>query len=354
VFETYQQWQRELQAEPVEFLGRRLDGLLAEAGEQLAAYLGTQVDNIVFVPNATHGINIIARSLDLEPGDEVLGTDHEYGAVERTWRFMCEQRGAYFRAQHIPLPVTSHDEIVERLWQGVTERTRVIVVSHITSPTALIFPIEQICRRAKAEDILTVIDGAHAPGQIDLHLERLGADFYAGNCHKWLSAPVGAGFLYARPEHQPLLKPLVVSWGWQPREPGPSPFHDLFDWIGTDDPSAYLSVPAAISFQHEHEWSQVRAAAHQLALQARNRIARLTGLGQICPDTSDWWVQMCAIPLPTNGMSTEELKRRLWDDFQVEVPLHEWQGWRLIRVSLQAYNAPRDVERLLGGLSHLL
>src|SRR5262249_2903526 len=134
VFETYQRWQRELQAEPVEFLGRRLKGLLAESRYQLAAYLGTQADNIVFVPNATHGINIIARSLELELGDEVLGTDHEYGAIERTWRFICEQRGARYRAQHIPLPVTSHDEIVEQLWQGVTERTRVIVVSHITSP----------------------------------------------------------------------------------------------------------------------------------------------------------------------------------------------------------------------------
>jgi isopenicillin-N epimerase len=355
VFDAYQRWQRELQAEPVEFLGRRLKGLLAEARQQLAVYLGTHATNIVFVPNATHGINIIARSLNFEPGDEVLGTDHEYGAVERTWRFICEQCGAHCRSQRITLPVASQEEIVEQLWQGVTERTRAIVVSHITSPTAIMFPVEEICRRARAAGVLMVIDGAHAPGQLDLDLDGLGADYYVGNFHKWLSAPVGAGFLYARPEHQLLLKPLVVSWGWQARDPGPTPFHDLFDWIGTDDPSAYLSVPAAITFQAEHEWSQVRAACHQLAVQARNRIATHTGLPQICPDTMDWWGQMCAVPLPAEGaMPTKELQRRLWDEYQVEVPVTEWQGWHLLRVSIQAYNSPHDVDRLLIGLSRLL
>ncbi|HEV2458109.1 MAG TPA: aminotransferase class V-fold PLP-dependent enzyme [Ktedonobacterales bacterium] len=355
VFETYQRWQRELQAEPVEFLGRRLKGLLADARERLAEYVGTRATNIVFVPNTTHGINIVARSLDLQPGDEVLGTDHEYGAVERTWRFICDRCGAYYRSQHIQLPVVSRGEIVEQLWPGVTERTRVIVASHITSPTALIFPVEEICRRARKETILTVIDGAHAPGQLDMDLDRLGADFYVGNCHKWLSAPVGAGFLYARPEYQPLLKPLVVSWGWQARDPGPSPFHDLFDWIGTDDPSAYLSVPAAIAFQQEHEWSRVRTACHQLAMEARKRIALLTGLPQICPDTSDWWGQMCAVPLPVEGvMPAKDFQRRLWDECQVEVPATEWQSWRLLRVSIQAYNSPRDVGRLLDGLAHFL
>lgn len=355
VFETYQRWQRELEAEPVEFLGRRLDGLLAEARARLGAYIGADADDVVFVPNATHGMNIVARSLELQPDDEVLGTDHEYGAVERTWRFVCGQRGAVYRTQAIPLPLGNPGEIVERLFAGVTERTRAIVVSHITSPTALAFPVAEICRRARERGVLCIVDGAHAPGQLDLDLDALGVDFYTGNCHKWLCAPKGAGFLYARRERQPLLNPLVVSWGWQARTPGPSPFQDYFGWIGTDDPAAYLAVPAAIDFQAAHDWPRVRAACHRLAGEARERIAALTGLPQICSDGAEWWMQMCAVPLPAERPATgEELRTRLWEEYRVEAPITEWQGWRFVRVSIQAYNSRRDVERLTEGLQALL
>jgi isopenicillin-N epimerase len=355
VFDAYQRWQRELESQPVEFLARRLPDLLSAARERLAAYLGTRSDNLVFVPNATHGMNIIARSLDLQPGDEVLGSDHEYGAAERAWRFVCEPRGARYRTQPIPLPVDDPALFVDQLWQGVTERTRAIVISHITSPTALIFPVAEICRRAAAQGIITVVDGAHAPGQIDLRLDALGADFYTGNCHKWLCAPKGAGFLYARPDRQSLLQPLVVSWGWRAEDPGPSPFLDYFRWMGTDDPAAYLSVPAAIDFQEQHDWPAVRAACHQLAQQARARIAEITGLPPICPDTTDWWGQMCAVPLPApEGSDPKALQRALWERYQVEVPIIAWQTWRFVRVSIQAYNSPADVDRLVAGLAELV
>jgi isopenicillin-N epimerase len=354
VFAAYQQWQASMEAEPVEFLGRRLDDLLATARESLGAYVGSQADNLVFVPNTTHGMNIIARSLRLQPGDELLGTSHEYGAVERTWRFVCQKQGAIYKSQHITLPVTTPEALVDQLWERVTARTRVLVVSHITSPTALIFPVALICQRAREQGILTVIDGAHAPGQIDLSLEALGADFYLGNCHKWLAAPVGSGFLFAQPERQALLEPLIVSWGWDAEEPGISPFLDYFSWIGTDDPSAYLSVPAAIEFQRQHDWPLVRAACHTLAAQARARIGKLTGLAHICPDTSDWWGQMCTIPLPMRQeVSAEDLRTRLWDEFQVEVPVLDFDGQRYIRISLQAYNAREDVDRLLEALAAL-
>ena len=355
VFAAYQRWQRELETEPVEFLGRKLSGLLADARARLAASVGTQGDNLVFVPNTTHGINIIARSLPLQPGDEVLATTHEYGAVERTWRFISAQRDAQYRAQPITLPVTDAAALVAELWQGVTERTRVLVVSHITSPTALILPVAEICRRAAAQGILTVIDGAHAPGHIELDLARLGADFYVGNCHKWLCSPVGAGFLFARPERQQMLEPLIVSWGWQARTPGPSRFQDYFEWIGTDDPAAYLSVPTAIEFQAQHEWPAIRAACHSLASQARERIGALTGLPHICPDTTEWWGQMCAVPLPIADIAeAESLQRRLWEEEGVEVPIVAWQDRFFVRVSIQAYNSPRDVDRLLDGLARLL
>jgi isopenicillin-N epimerase len=354
VFEVYQRWQRELQSQPVEFLGRRLTGLLAEARAHLVAYVGTQADNLVFVPNTTTGVNIIARSVPLAAGDEVLGTDHEYGAVERTWRYICDQRGAEYKRQPIALPVTSREAFVDQLWQeGVTARTRVLVVSHITSPTALIFPVAEVIRRARERGIVTVVDGAHAPSQLDLDLDSLGADFYVGNCHKWLCAPDGAAFLYVRPEHHTQLQPLVVSWGYDPDQPSAQPLQDYFGWVGTDDPSAYLSVPAAIAFQAEHDWPRVRAACHALAAQARERIAALTGLPQVCSD--EWFGQMCVARLPlAEGVTREEVHRRLWDEFQVEVPITDWGGERFVRVSIQAYNSPRDVDRLLDALPHVL
>ncbi|HEU5227800.1 MAG TPA: aminotransferase class V-fold PLP-dependent enzyme [Ktedonobacteraceae bacterium] len=347
VFETYQKWQRQLEADPIEFLGRRLIAMLREAREPLAAYLGTQTDQIVFVPNATTGVNIVARSLTsgLKPGDEILATDHEYGAADRTWRFLCTQQGVTYINQPIPLPLENDEEVLNYLWQGVTPRTKVIFISHITSPTALTFPIEKICQRARAANILTVIDGAHAPGHIPLNLDELGADFYAGNCHKWLCAPKGAGFLYARPEREELLQPLVVSWGWQSLKPGVSRFQDYFGWTGTDEPASFLSVPAALAFQREYNWEAVRPACHELASFARQQLTTLLGSEPMCPDSPHWWGQMCAVLLPDDAPST--LQQRLREEWNVEIPIHTWNNRQLLRLSLQGYNGPADVERLL-------
>ena len=352
VFETYQGWQRELERQPVEFLGRRVRGLLAEARVPLGEFVGTDPDNLIYMPNLTWGANAIARSLALEPGDEVLATDLEYGAVDRTWRYHCERRGACYINQPITLPVTTAEAFVAQLWAGVTERTRVISMSHITSGTALIFPVAEVCRRARAAGIMTVIDGAHAPGQIDLNLDDLGADFYIGNCHKWLCAPKGSAFLFARPARQELLEPFIISWGYQADVPGPSLFLDHYERTGTSDPSAYLSVPAAIAFQRAHGWPRVRAACHLLAREARERIAALTGLPPIAPDSAEWWAQMCTCPLPP--VDAQRLKERLWDDYQVEIPVSSRQGQTSLRVSIQAYNRPEDIDRLLEGLTALL
>ena len=200
VFETYQDWQRRLEWQPVQFLGTDIAAYLAEARRALGRYLNVAADDLVYVPNATFGVNVVARSLRLEPGDEVLATDHEYGACENAWLFMGRERGFRYVRQPIPLPLSSAADVMEQFWAGVTPRTKVIFLSHITSPTAMRLPVEAICERARAAGILTVIDGAHAPGQIPLDLTTVGADFYAGNCHKWLCAPKGAGFLFARPE----------------------------------------------------------------------------------------------------------------------------------------------------------
>jgi isopenicillin-N epimerase len=350
VFAVYQDWQRALEAQPVEFLGRQGTALLATARAALAAYLGAEADDLVFVPNATTGVNTVARSLRLAPGDEVLATNLEYGAVDRTWQFLCAQAGATYVRQPIPLPVETAAGVVEALWQGVTPRTRVICVSHITSITALILPVAEICRRARQAGILTVIDGAHAPGQIPLDLAAIDADFYTGNCHKWLCAPKGAAFLHARRAAHALVDPLVVSWGWQPDES--ASFVDRLEWQGTRDIAAYLSVPAAIEFQAAHDWPRVRAACHALLREIRHDVEQLTGLPPICPDSPDWYAQMASLPLPPCDPVT--LQRRLWEETRIEVPIVEGPTGPLCRVSIQAYNTPADGAALLAALAALL
>jgi isopenicillin-N epimerase len=292
----------------------------------------------------------VARSLRLAPGDEVLATNLEYGAVDRTWQFLCERAGATYVRQPIPLPVESAAGVVDALWQGVTPRTRVICVSHITSITALILPVAEICRRARQAGILTVIDGAHAPGQIPLDLDAIDADFYTGNCHKWLCAPKGAGFLHARRDAQARVDPFVVSWGWQPDDS--ASFVDRLEWQGTRDLAAYLAVPAAIEFQAAHDWPGVRAACHALLREIRHDLERLTGLSPICPDSPDWYAQMASLPLPPCDPVT--LQRRLWEEARIEVPIVEGPTGPLCRVSIQAYNTPADGAALLDALTTLL
>jgi len=294
----------------------------------------------------------VARSLPLKAGDEILTTDHEYGALDRTWRFIGKKTGAVYRQLPIPLPVTTHEEFVERFWAGVTPRTRVVFLSHITSPTALTFPVKEICRRARDAGIISVVDAAHAVGQIPIDMQDIGADFYSSNCHKWLLSPKGAAFLYARREMQPLVEPLVVSWGYEARDPSGSRFIDEQEWTGTRDIAAYLSVPAAIRFVEEHRWDEVRLQCHRLAQETRERISNLTDVPPICPDSTDWYMQMITAFLPP--CDTARLKTRLYDEFDVEAPLGVWNDQPYIRVSIQAYNTQDDVDRLIAGLARLL
>ncbi len=351
VFQEYQNWQRELERQPVEFLGRRFTSLMFAARKSLAEYVGTDADNLVFTTNATKSINIVAHSLMLGPGDEVLSTNHEYGALDRTWRYLAKEHGFKYINQPINVPLSTANAIEAELWKGVTTHTRVIFISHITSPTALIFPVEHIVRRARSEGIITIVDGAHAPGQIPLQLDALGADFYGGNLHKWLCAPKGAGFLYARPEVQHLLKPLVVSWGYEATNPSASMFIDQQEWTGTRDISAFLSVPAAIEFQKNHDWEKVRCVCHALVIETQDRICGLSSLPPLSDES--WFMQFCSIPLPVNT-DLDEVKSRLYKEYRMEVPLISWNGQQLIRVSIQGYNDRKDVDKLVNALGTLL
>ena len=354
VFDAYQNWQLRLESQPVLFLGRELDGLLKDSRQVLGEYLNAEADDLVYIPNATHGVNIISRSLSLLHGDEIVTSDHEYGACDYSWEFICKKTGANYIHQPIPLPVRTEEGIFESFWLGVTQRTKAIYLSHITSPTALRLPVEKICRLARQAGILTIIDAAHSPGQIPVNLQELGADIVFGNCHKWMLSPKGAAFLYVRREVQHLIEPLIVSWGFNPApETGTgSRFIDIFQWTGTKDPAAALTVPKAIEFMKEHNWDEVRLECHALLRQAIERISELTLLPPPYPPASGFYSQMGIAALPRSDLVV--LKSRLYDEYKIEVPLTQWQDQQFVRISVQAYNRQEDIDLLVKALKVLL
>jgi isopenicillin-N epimerase len=325
VFDEYLRWQRELELEPTEFLGRRFGESLRVARAALAAFVGAGVDDLVFAPNATSALNAVLRSLRIRPNEEILTTKHEYGAIVRTLEFI--------RANVV---LVEPDELVSNI--GI--RTRAIVVSHITSPTALVLPVEEVCAAARKAGVLSIVDGAHVPGHLPLDIASLGADVYAGNCHKWLCAPKGSGFLWVRAGHQGWIEPLVVSWGYHED----ADFGERHGWQGTRDPAAYLAVPKAIEAHASFDIEGGR----RLADEAERRLGQL-GLrplrGMRAP-------LMRALTVRTSD--PDALWRRLVDAYRVEVPVYEWDGVALLRVSIGPYNDAADLDRLVAAVGRSL
>ena len=359
VFANYQQWQLELEGQPVEFLGRKLTEHMRTAREAMAADLGASPEDVVGLTNATLGLNIVAQSLDLKPGDQILTTDHEYSALEKTWAYVARRTGAEIVVVKVPMPLLTEAQFTDAIIAGMTERTRVLFLSHITSPTALLFPIERSIAEARRRGIWSVIDGAHTPGHIKLDLEALGADFYSGNCHKWIMAPKGSAFLHARREVQPLLNPLVISHGWtaQSKEPGArgafgnSPFIDEIEVQGTRDPSAWLTVPAALAFRRDNDWDAVAAHCHALAQDTARRLGELTGLAPLsAPEFCA--PQMVAMPVPE--CDVDQLKIDLIDKYNIEIPVFKWQDTCIVRLSVQGYNSKPQMDLLIEALTQLL
>ena len=359
VFATYQAWQRELEAQPVEFLGRRINDLMRETRETIAPELGTAPENFVAVVNATFGLNVVLQSLALQPGDEILTTDHEYGALDKTLAYITNRSGARIVRAKVPLPLVSEPDFTETLVSHITPQTRVLFISHITSPTALLFPIAPIIAHCRQNGIITVIDGAHTPGHIPLDLDALGADFYSGNFHKWMMTPKGSAFLYARPEVQGMLNPLVISHGWTEtiKEPGAkgsfgnSPFIDTIEVQGTRDLSAWLTVPAGIAFRKEHNWSDVAAGCALLARETAERFSRITGL-PLLSSAAFTAPQMAALPLPP--CDPEAIHVGLRERYNIEIPVFAWQDRFIARVSIQGYNSAEEANLLITALAELL
>ena len=358
VFAAYQQWQIELERNPVEFLGRRSAGLLAAARADLGSAVGAAADDLVFLPNATTGVNIVAKTMAqssaMQPGDEVLAPNHEYGACEAAWQAACATRGACYRRVEIPLPFQA-DAFADHLLSQVTRRTRVLYLSHISSTTALVFPVAEVCQRARAMGLLTVIDGAHAPGQLALDLNALDADYYVGNAHKWMCAPKGAAFLYARREHHHSVVPGTVSWGTVAADgldspfdgyTGSAPLERRLQWQGTRDIAAFLAVSAAIDFQRRNHWPQHQQRCHAMACATRQRVARRNGLPAIARDEDT--AQM--VPIPVHCTDPHALSRHLYHAHRIEVPVTQHAGQSFVRLSVQAYTTQAELDLLVQAL----
>jgi isopenicillin-N epimerase len=359
VLEAQARFRDRLEAEPVRFLSRDLEGLLDAARSALGAFVGAAGDDLAFVPNATTGVNTVLRSLDLAAGDEVVATDHTYNACRNALNAAGARAGVRIVVATLPFPIAAPEQVVEAVLARVGPRTRLALVDHVTSPTGLVLPIERLVRELAARGIDALVDGAHAPGMVPLDLRTLGAAYYTGNCHKWICAPKGSGFLYVRRDRQPGVRPLVISHGANSPRVDRSRFRLEFDWVGTTDPTAYLTVPEAIRYMGSllpGGWPALMAHNRATALAARDRLCVALGVAPPAPDSMIG--SLAALPVPAGFLPApvdgerDPLHTALFERYGLELPVFTWAALacRILRISAQLYNSAADYERLAGAL----
>ncbi len=351
VFEKYQQFQLELEQEPVLFITGNGPKYLAQSREALGQYLHADKDDLVYVTNPSYAVNTVARSMGLKTGDEVLTTDLEYGACDKTWTYYCEQTGARYVRQAIPLPITSKEAFVKALFRGVTSQTRLIFISHITSSTALRLPVEDVIAKARLYSILVFVDGAHAPGQIPLNLSALDADFYTGACHKWMMTPKGSSFLYVKKEKQSGIDPLVISWGYNALFPSPSVFLDYHQFNGTRDFSAFLTIPTAIDFMKEYHWEKVATDCRQLVKDNAETFFTITGGSALAPLTDDFILQLLSAEI--NCPEPEKLHDLFFEKYKIQIPVMRHGNKVYLRYSINAFNSQEDLDKLFAAIKDI-
>ncbi|HEY0593422.1 MAG TPA: aminotransferase class V-fold PLP-dependent enzyme [Thermoanaerobaculia bacterium] len=363
VLEAQSAFRARLETEPVRFMVRELEGLLDGARRELAAFVGARPENLAFVPNATAGVNAVLRSLRFEPGDEILTTTQEYNACRNTVDFVCAASGAVPVVADLPFPVAGPAAIASALLERLTARTRIVLIDHVTSQTALVFPVAAIARELASRDIDLLVDGAHAPGMIPLDLESLGATWYTANCHKWICSPKGSAFLWARADRREEIRPVAISHGANSPRTDRSRFLIEFDWTGTFDPSAWLSIPVAIRFMGSllgGGWPELMRRNHELALRGRDLLCEALGIDRPAPDAL--LGSMASVPIPDGAASSapalygDPLQDALLEEFGIEVPIVPWPAppRRLLRISAQIYNTEAEYAYLCEALEKLL
>lgn len=352
IFQAYQQLQLELECDPVDFIVKKAPQYLKEAKNRLAPYIGCEASDFFFTPNPTFAINTIMRSINLQPGDEILATNHEYGAMDRTWHFYCKKTGAKYLRQEITLPVVSKEQMIAEFWKGYTANTKVVFLNQMSSATALLFPVKEICDKAQQLGLITIVDGAHIPGHVDLNITELNPDYYTGTLHKWMLAPKGSSFLYVKKELQDDLDPLVVSWGYESVFPSDSRFLDYHEMQGTRDISAYLCTPTVIDFLENNNWKEKSSACKQLVRDNYQRFCDLLNTQPICPITEEFLGQMASIPVRTQ--QPIELKELLYAKYKIQIPVMPLNDKVYLRYSINVYNSQADLDVLYNALEDII
>ena len=343
IFDSLISWQKKLEFNPTKHLAVDIYNHLETSRKSLSNYIHCNQDDIVFFPNPSTALNTVIKSLDLKPDDEILTTNHEYGALDKTWNFICKKTGAKYIKQNITLPLESRESFIKTFTKGLTNKTKVIFISHITSSTGLIFPVEEICEIAKENEIFCIIDGAHVPGHIPLNIKKLNPDIYTGACHKWMCAPKGTSFLYAKREIQDDIDPLVVSWGYESEMPSHSKFLDYHQWQGTNDLSTYLTIPDVINFLDVNDWITVSNRCHEINIEAREMVNHC--LNQDPLSNNEFIGQMSSIKIRCKDPF--ELQKIFYTEYKIIIPIFEWNDEMFLRFSIQAYNSIEDIEKLI-------
>lgn len=346
------EWQLQLEAQPVLF-HRELPALMHHARTAIAKFLSCGVNDVVFVENSTFGTNVAFNALAtwLSAGDEIVVTSHEYGACIRAAKNRLDRLGVRIVEAHIPMPVPEMADVAQRIIDAFTPRTKAVFMSHITSPTGVQLPVETVIAEARKRDIVSVIDGSHVPGHIALNLRELQADIYTANFHKWMCTPKGSAFLYVGPEMQDRIPPLVTSWGTDGTGLKESTFVDEHEYLGTRDPSAFLTLPAALQWMGESNWLGMQAFSQNLARQAIDRVVDAELGTPITIGSRTQELQMGAAILPA-GTNTIALKARLYERYNVEVVVHSWRNVPILRVSAHGHTSSNDVDALIEALKN--
>jgi len=353
LFEVYQHYQLELEKNPFQFIQKELPQLLTASRKALGNFIHCYFDDVVFFTNPTTAVNVIAKSLRFHKGDEILTTDIEYGACDRTWQYYCKLSGAKYVRQKIELPILSKEKILSDFWSGYTNNTKAIFISHISSATALILPVEEIILEAKKRGLITIIDGAHVPGHLPLDIEKLNPDFYVGACHKWMNGPKGASFLYTKSSNQYLLDPLIISWGYEAEFPSHSSYLDYHQMQGTRDMAAILSVPATINYFHSQNWWQHASDSRSMIIDNYWDLCDIVGTSPIVPVSSQFLGQMCAIPLPKNYLEPYNISDILLQNYKIAIPVSKSNDDYFLRLSTQVYIDQSDIELLKTALKEI-